>query len=1040
MVGRALDLRFVIAIGAGAIAVACSGSRAGDPALGVDGRGARAREEGGSGAKEASGARYFHVLPEEAFWVAHEEALDRVMTGGARLELSPDGEVLASAWEPDEATSGQSGGALRGALALPPRLGGGFLHWSQDRVFWSKEFTGPLESVTLPRGSAPILGIRSGLGHAIVITDAGPLVIAPGDRRASALSEPAIADLAAVDEKRALSLDVFGRAATTIDAGKTWRNEGEGAGVLARAITVGPKDLWLDTWLGRVPIGPDGARGEPAPASRAVDVSKAFQLVFQGTRGSPRDDLRWALRDTSPLQSAVFAGVTLPDGSAIAAAHGGVARVDLATGRASPVVTEWIPQGLSCEPLRVDDALLFVCVWDPYQGFGGYVLRSVAGEPPVVEKAFTDDGYYVADDHGAVGYVGSCQAKPRLQDPNEVTRDDGDIQPKPVICLRRGPGDWAELRVEVEPETTLLGWIPGKDGTAAAMILRTAPDRLPEPVGSRARWSRRGDVRVLFVYQELAGFRWSRPSWKPYAYGRSAPSMFIDKRFHLLPAPGGGAAVEGWVTQGESFDLHDRAKAGVSIGTDGVPTVHPLPPLPSAVSGTGDFGVTITLDGGIYETRDHGRTWRFAGPSPVAPSILPGICSAIGCALPAVTRVGWGAGRVATTVVEERPRAPEASWPALPKLVCEPVGAPTDLPGGAMRPSEKRESRSQSVQTSYGEAVDVVQNLEPDEDSSAGPGGAPADADPQDAPPLAASKPGSKGAPLPAPKSTHTIVFRIPFEPDEPVKRLPAVGVSLGYRRALAVPLLGPSGDVSLLLHADKSELLLTPSEVIELPVFEGRRPWGHEGSRSAGLRIGRDRALVLGDARRRTSLELHGPKPTEPPMFVGLEREMLRNRVISVVRRGDGALGILVLDGAAPETAGVAVLDREGASIGPVLKLAPWSTLTPASDARCKADKEAWSALVVLNPLTWLALDRRALPGVTLGTQGLARVRWGRERVCVDALDVSVSDDRRRDDPAESSLVISWSGSAPRAAMRWQAAKQSLRCSLDPAAREGTR
>ena len=53
----------------------------------------------------------------------------------------------------------------------------------------------------------------------------------------------------------------------------------------------------------------------------------------------------------------------------------------------------------------------------------------------------------------------------------------------------------------------------------------------------------------------------------------------------------------------------------------------------------------ISRDGALHESTDHGRTWRAVGRSPVPPGTGNGLsCSAIGCVLGPVVRLGWGAG------------------------------------------------------------------------------------------------------------------------------------------------------------------------------------------------------------------------------------------------------------------------------------------------------------------------------------------------------------------------------------------------------------
>src|SRR4051812_47129905 len=55
-----------------------------------------------------SPARFFQGLPEESFWVTHDDALDRTIVGGARLEISSSSEVVAAAWDADVAVRGDA--------------------------------------------------------------------------------------------------------------------------------------------------------------------------------------------------------------------------------------------------------------------------------------------------------------------------------------------------------------------------------------------------------------------------------------------------------------------------------------------------------------------------------------------------------------------------------------------------------------------------------------------------------------------------------------------------------------------------------------------------------------------------------------------------------------------------------------------------------------------------------------------------------------------------------------------------------------------
>ena len=175
---------------------------------------------------QAAGVRYFHAVPEESFWVSRAPDLDRVIAGGARLELGPGGEVRAAAWDTALASGGDR---LLGALAVPERLGGGFLVWTRTRVFSARTFAGPLAPVALGvPGEVAVRGARAGLSSVIVVTEGGPRGWLPGAARLTPLPEPALLDLVALSAQRAARLDVFGRQLVAQGAGDGSRGSRRG--------------------------------------------------------------------------------------------------------------------------------------------------------------------------------------------------------------------------------------------------------------------------------------------------------------------------------------------------------------------------------------------------------------------------------------------------------------------------------------------------------------------------------------------------------------------------------------------------------------------------------------------------------------------------------------------------------------------------------------------------------------------------------------------------------------------------------------------
>ncbi|WP_437302786.1 hypothetical protein [Sorangium sp. So ce388] len=985
---------------------------------------------GGWGALGAAGvapggARYIQGVGEGAFRVTHDEAgsavVDRVVVGGARLELGGDGRVVAAAWEPELWAAGDP---ILGSLAIASHLGGGFLHWSRGRAFRSRGFTGPLAEVALGGGARAVRGARNGLQGVVVLTEQGPRALLPGEDRGRALETPGVHDLAALDAARAVRLDVFGRAATTADGGRTWIDVGRRIGLASRGIGVAPDALSLDTALGRAAVLPDGSLGRPdgdlgAITSAGTSASGSFQLRFAGSRAGEREEQ--AAREMAPLAAAVAAGALLPDGTALGVIERGAARIDARTGETRERFAGWFPDGLGCAPVRAQDGLLFLCTWDDYEGYGSYVLRSEGGEPPRLERAFSDEGFFVADDGGALGFVGGCALSPRFVTDEDRDRRFGEVVVHPRICVRRGPGAWVEQAIEVGDGQALVGWAPRRDGSAVALLLGER-DALPLPVGA-PRGRDEGGARVVRLPRHLPGWYWTPPP-------RDASRVLVDRRFRARQEEDGG--VDGWLSSIEWPDPVGQASLGVTIAWDGEVALHALPPEPAGMVVTGDHGVLVTRGAELYETLDHGRTWRSAGRSPVPPSAFQGACSALGCALAGVVRLGWGAGALSPAIAAApaagaapgsgigRPPAPPGELPA---LSCAPVGLPAPLPGAVTEAGAER----WTVPTPYGDTIEIVadaaasgRDRRPAEEAEAPDGATPETGDAAAGKNgAAAGKGGAATGKGGAPLRTHSALLRPPFDLRGDVLRLNATELAVnggrGAQRAATVPLLGAGGEAALLVLTEAGELLLGPEGARALPVFEPRRSYADGAiGRAPGLLIEPGRALVLGELRRRAAIEEHTPEPRRPARIVGLDREELRGRPMALARRDDGELGVLVLDGRAPETAGVALLDRAAGTAGEVAALAPWSTLTAATDARCRAMGGAWRALVTLDPESALRLDRRALPAVALGDQGLAQVRWGRERVCLEALHVAVADARRRGEAAvDAALIARWT--APR-------------------------
>ena len=970
-------------------------------------------------------SRFFHALPEAGFWVTHDEAVDRLVVEGARLELAPSGQVLRAAWDEDLL---ERGDVILGSVAAPP--GGGFVHWTRNHLFRSSLFTGPITPIAsiTPEG-AGLRGVRPGLLGLVAITDEGPRVIAAGSARLAPFDAPGVLDVVAASPTRAIQLDVFGRTTATFDGGRTWQSLTSSVGIAARAVSADDGELGVETWQGRFLVGP-GGKLAPAEASRRGGSAKPFQLVWSGSRVD-RDEASYGYREVSPFQAAVLAGAAIGDGTAYGVAQNVIARIDLATFATVSLVPDGVQSGLECQPLRSGADVLFACTWEPYQGAGGYVLRSHGGALPVVERVFTDAGSFVADDDGALGYTGACAITPHHFDPDEASRREEVADPptKPILCVRRAPArpgapaEWIERTVEIERPGSLAAWAPRRDGTAVALVIGGAA--LPDPVGApRAR--EQGGVRVIRVDRALEGWSFLRPAW---AHLQRVASRVLDKRWRARA----DGAIDGWLASTEEGVV--PVWIGVTVAADGTTALHSLPPALGSMQVTGDFGAAISRHGELFETLDHGLTWRAAGASPLPPSAASsGGCSALGCVLGPLVRLGWGEAVGLTVNIASEPSLPPPTVAALPRLACVLAGGPIPV----VPPLPLPIGLKQTIATTWGDSLDLARERTTPEVAP---------------PPAPAPAPSAAAAPKPprgahaalAEKRTHTLLFRLPLAPFAAEKRLDVLALGFtAQRRSTVTPLLGAAGEIDLLLGGETVELLIAGDHVAAAPAFELRRYGGYsDGFGAGGLAIGADRSLLLGELRRRLTLEDHRASPP-PPLLIGTDRETTRRRAMTLGRSEAGVPGVLVFDGAAPDTVGVAPIDPAGTGVLALARLAPWSTVTLADDPRCKApDPTAYRALVVLDPSTWLALDPRSLPGVTLGRQALAEVRWGRSRVCLAALDAAVIDTRRRGDGARRMrLVVRWDGKgagsggadpAPNGALRAADLRQDLRCALAP-------
>jgi hypothetical protein len=131
-------------------------------------------------------------------------------------------------------------------------------------------------------------------------------------------------------------------------------------------------------------------------------------------------------------------------------------------------------------------------------------------------------------------------------------------------------------------------------------------------------------------------------------------------------------------------------------------------------------------------------------------------------------------------------------------------------------------------------------------------------------------------------------------------------------------------------------------------------------------------------------------------PLYGGGKATLLPNPDAIAVG-ADGKLALVRLPSAGPATVDdPALLLTPDA---PPVELAPWSAIEPATSAACSRPSDAVRVLVQTR-VPWVAVEGslgfRRQPGMS------AVVRWGRDRICLEALEVGY---REIEDPGQSPL-----------------------------------
>jgi hypothetical protein len=559
----------------------------------------------------APGAR---VVPIE---VAENRSLG-VEPGGGTRSIAAGVRVVSLLGGAVAAADDKLPGAKWDALALPDRLGGGFLFKIEDRTVWRAEkWLGPARPIYAPGGV--ITRIVPGLDRVYVLAGGWhALDGVTGEEKPLGPwpASPNVAAYAAADGWRALAIaDLRGTVATR-DAGATWRTLAlpiEPREVAARGDSLQVKGAEPGRSEASYEVRPDGQViriPEPSATPRPADESGPIEPV--------------GLLGTHPLVAAVDDGWPLDDGTAIVARDGALARVRLDDG----ALVETAPGAFPLRPSRCHPMLLgpkgkigFVC-GEPRGATVIYGFDAASGRMTEVRR-FDLPRVVLPSANGAIAVRGPC-------DPRAAGDDDPEAH---HYCIRTRDEAWREIRVE------------GVVGGERVAVLADGRFAVVSP-------PQRGlDAGTLTVVEG------ERAQSIPITFSKQSADLsrvlgvgvWLDGIEERRPGVLGGWIEAAGTMLGFELSLDGQATFGELVrGDTSLPMV------------SGRYGLGWSTAHGGYETTNGGMSWSpVSVPEPIKPlrEVTSRACGPVGCSAAGWLRIGWGASAAIATPPLHPPRA-----------------------------------------------------------------------------------------------------------------------------------------------------------------------------------------------------------------------------------------------------------------------------------------------------------------------------------------------------------------------------------------------
>ena len=587
----------------------------------------------------------------------------RAIMAGLRVVTSADGAVVAAE---DRLPSAPSK-----TIALPERLGGGFLFVLGTAIWRADRWLGPAKPIFTSTSS--VQAVIPGLDRVYV---RGPNVVTAIDGKTGKLldlgpwpASPYVTSYAAADGWRAAAVADLRGAVATFDAGATWKTldlpiEPKAVFADRDALDIGGFDaakteVWFEirsdgsiARLGAPPKNLDvHLTPTPSPTVRPAFMPKAPPTAEVKNESldapSAKEDFDVKTFGKRPLGAAIEDGWPLTDGTAVVARDGALARIRLSDGALVEVVHDAFPlKPARCHPITLTrptalGAFGFVC-GEPRGATVLYAYDPLRGKLAEL-KRFDKPRVITSSGNGALAVRGSCaeDGEPtplplptpvKLKDKDDERSKAKDVkpeEPKPVETQRAPPP-----ATEIHPYCVLGHddtWreihVRGDVGGERIVVLadgRVVVVSPPQAVGAPARLTILDKGKATTV---------------PIAFPKVTPDIARVLRLGLWldgfeeRRPG---VIGGWIEAGGVI-------LGLELGLDGKATPGVFDPGPAFVSGK--YGLRWTASHRGYETTDGGMKWTtFDVPDPLVPAVKVErrACGPVGCLANGWLRVGWG--------------------------------------------------------------------------------------------------------------------------------------------------------------------------------------------------------------------------------------------------------------------------------------------------------------------------------------------------------------------------------------------------------------